>query len=498
MTRAGVYMRQSLDRDNRQEGIDRQRERTRGLADARGWDVVEEYIDNDVSASKPRGVGTAWHRLVNDAKTGRIDVVVAVDQDRLLRGLRDLVTLLDLGVRIATVDGELDLTTADGEFRATLSAGLARFEVRRKSERQLRANEHGRKLGVPPGGRRAFGYTTLAAGAKSTRATRLGADGLEYPAYGHEPYEPEASAVRRGFELLLAGSSIRAIARAWNDSGLTTTQGGPWTPSAVRGLLSNPRYAAQVAPPRASGTASTGHYLGLDDVTPGSWEPLVPLETWLAACAILRDPARRSSPGATRRWLLSGIASCGICGAPMKIGATPKGARVYKCTAANHLARKADDADLYIVGRVIERLTDPDEAGRLKAAMQESAAPDVQGMRAELLAAQQGESNVLSMVASGLTSMAKAEAALRDVRHRIATLEGRMAEAGTSDVLGPWLEADEVAELWDASSLDEQRAVVKALWSSIELASPGKGSRPPRDAAGRMAHTARTILATPA
>lgn len=225
-------MRQSLDRDNRQEGIDRQRERTRALAESRGWPVVEEYIDNDVSASKPRGAGTAWHRLIGDAKSGRIDVVIAVDQDRLLRGLRDLVTLLDLGVRIATVDGELDLTTADGEFRATLSAGLARFEVRRKSERQRRANEHGRKLGVPPGGRRAFGYTPLAAGAKSMRATRLGADGLEYPAYGHEPLEPEASAVRRGYELLLAGSSIRAIARAWNDAGHTTTQGGPWTASA--------------------------------------------------------------------------------------------------------------------------------------------------------------------------------------------------------------------------------------------------------------------------
>lgn len=489
-------MRQSLDRDNRQEGIDRQRERTRALAASRGWELVEEYVDNDVSASKPRGVGTAWHRLVTDAKSGRIDVVIAVDQDRLLRGLKDLVTLLDLGVRIATVDGELDLTTADGEFRATLSAGLARFEVRRKSERQRRANEHGRKLGVPPGGRRAFGYAPLAAGAKSVRATRLGRDGREYPAYGHEPLEPEASAVRRGYDLLLAGSSIRAIARAWAESGLTTTQGGAWTASAVRGLLSNPRYAAQVAPPRSAGSASTGHYLGLDDVVPGSWEPLVPLETWLAACAILRDPARRTSPGAERRWLLSGIASCGVCGAPMKIGATPKGVRVYKCTVASHLSRKAEDADLYVIGRAIERLTSPDESARLRAALDADAAPDVQGMRAELLAAQQGESNVLSMVASGLTSMSKAEAALRDVRNRIAVLEARMAEAGKSDVLGRWLEADEVATLWDASTLDEQRAVVTALWSRIELVSPGKGSRPPRDSAGRMAHAARSVVMT--
>ncbi len=105
MTRAAIYMRQSLDRDNKQEGIARQRERCLEEIRRRAWTPAGEYIDNDVSATKVRGSGTAWHRLITDVKAGRIDVVVAVDQDRLLRGIRDLLTLIELGEKITTVDG---------------------------------------------------------------------------------------------------------------------------------------------------------------------------------------------------------------------------------------------------------------------------------------------------------------------------------------------------------------------------------------------------------
>lgn len=487
MTRAAVYMRQSLDRDNTREGIARQREQCLGLAELRGWQVVTEYIDNDVSASKPRGEGTAWHRLISDAAAGRVELIVAVDQDRLLRSLRDLVTLIELGVKVVTVDGEIDLASADGEFRATMAAGLARFEVRRKSERQQRANTHRRTTGLPPGGRRAFGYTPLARGAGAITATRLGVDGREWPAYGHEPFEPEAGAVRRGFDMLLAGVPLRAIARDWNAAGLTTTAGGQWTSPAVRGVLSNPRYAGLVAPPRSSGAASIPHNLRLGDLPAGSWEPIVSPETWAAARDLLVDPARRSSPGPARRWLLSGLATCGVCGATMK-GGVVRGIRVYRCSKSAHLARKRDDADHYVAEVVIERLSRPDAVDLLA----QRDAPDVDAMRAELRVAQQGEANTLSLVARGLTSMQTAEATLRDVRKRIGELEAAMTDAGKVDVLGPLVTAGDVRAVWESLDVDRQRAIVRALMS-IEMRSPGKGSRAPRDEVGRLAHTAATM-----
>ncbi|MFC7430663.1 MULTISPECIES: recombinase family protein [unclassified Agrococcus] len=489
MTRAALYLRQSLDRENSEEGIRRQRAACASLAELRGWAVVGEYVDNDVSASKPRGPGTAWHRLVNADASTRPDVILAVDLDRLLRTQRDLVTLIDLGIKVVTVDGEVDLATADGEFRATMTTALARFETRRKSERQRRANAHRRLEGrLPAGSKRAFGYTPLMRGAGVVTATRVGADGLSYPAYGHEPLEPEATAVRDGFALLLAGDSVRSIMREWNGRGLTTTTGAPWTAQSVRGVLVNPRYAGLIAPPRLVGAVSQQqHHVGLGDLEAGSWEPLVSPETWAAVRDLLADPARRSNPGRAPKWLLSGIATCGVCGAPMK-GGQVRGIQAYRCSATPHLARKRDDADHLIVERIIHRLSQPDAADLLTA----QDAPDVDRLRGELREVQEGERNVVSMVARGLTSMRAAEATLRDVRRRIADLEARLSDAGRVDVLGSLVSADDVRATWEALGGDRQRAVVRAMLT-IEMHSPGKGSRAPRDPGGRLAHTAATM-----
>jgi site-specific DNA recombinase len=478
-----IYARQSLDVS---EGITRQVLRCTQLIEARGGVLGEVYRDNDTSASKTRGPKTAWGRML----AAEPRPLVAVDLDRLLRGISDLTTIIGTGRKVVTVDGEIDLTTADGEFRATMLAGIARFEVRRKAERQRRANGHRRGLGVPAGGRRAFGYTPLERGAASVTATRLGAGGDEYPAYGHEPFEPEAGAVRRGYDMLLAGATLRSIARAWNDAGLTTTVGHDWEPYAVRGVLSNPRYAALVAPPREGTTATSLHNLGLADLPAGSWEPLVTPETWAAARDLLADPARRSNPGAMPKSLLSGIAVCGVCGAPMKAGVV-RDIQVYRCGLSPHLARKRADADHYITEVVIERLGRPDAADLLA----DRDAPDVNALRAELREAQQGEANVLGMVARGLTSMRAAEASLRDVRKRVGELEGAMSDAGKADVLGPLVTSGDVRAVWQALDSDRQRAVVRALMA-IEMRSPGKGSRAPRDGAGRLAHTAATVALT--
>lgn len=96
------------------------------------------------------------------AAVGRGDFryVVAVDLDRLLRGQADMLALIESGARVVTVDGEIDLATADGEFRATMTAALARFEGRRMSKRQKRANAHRVTQGKPVPGRRRYGYET--------------------------------------------------------------------------------------------------------------------------------------------------------------------------------------------------------------------------------------------------------------------------------------------------------------------------------------------------
>ena len=59
-------------------------------------------------------------------------------------------------------------------------------------------------------------------------------------------------------------------------------------------------------------------------------------------------------------------------------------------------------------------------------------------------------------------------------------------------MLGPLVTAGDVRAVWESLDVDRQRAIVRALMS-IEMRSPGKGSRAPRDEVGRLAHTAATM-----
>ncbi|MBT2531623.1 recombinase family protein [Arthrobacter sp. ISL-48] len=279
MTTAAIYARQSEDV---KEGIANQRKRCRALIEARGWTVAREYQDNDTSAAKERGPGTAWHQMLGDLRHGSLDVVVAVDLDRLLRSTRDLIAITESGARVLTVDGEIDLTTADGEFRATMLAGIARFEVRRKSERQKRANEARTAKGRPVPGRRRFGYET---------------DGIT-------PRESEAVAVRRMFDHVATGGSVRSLAMTLSAEGYTTVTGRPWTAVRVRDVLLNPHYAGKVT--------YLGEVIASDVVTPIVEESLAS-----EVAAILRDPSRTTSPGPKPKHLLSGLSNCGVCGAPI-------------------------------------------------------------------------------------------------------------------------------------------------------------------------------------
>ncbi|MGM7677590.1 recombinase family protein [Microbacterium sp. A94] len=295
--RAAVYVRQSI---SNSEGIDRQLIRCQALIDARGWQLTEIYTDNDVSASKVRGEGTAWARMLADAHRGAFDVVVAVDLDRLLRQVRDLTALIDTGAKVLTVDGEVDLTTADGEFRATMLAGIARFEVRRKSERHRRANDARAAKGFPNGRARTFGFE----------------DGNLLP------FEPEASLIRTGVQTILDGGSVRSIAAAWNVAGSTTVRGNVWRNVEVRATLMRERNAGILM---VKGVEQEQSQI----------QPIVPREEWEAMRAILTDPKRLIAGRPTGQRWLSGVMEC-TCGAPLHVSTSwsqGKGQPGYACSA---------------------------------------------------------------------------------------------------------------------------------------------------------------------
>lgn len=317
LNRAAIYARQSL---SLADGIERQVERCRKLCQDRGWDVVRVYEDNEVSASKARAKGTAWATMLEDISRGGFDVVVAVDVDRLLRQVVDLTLLTETGIRVLTVDGEIDLTTADGQFRATMLASIAQFETRRKSERQLRANEARSAAGRPVPTRRRYGYET---------------DGCT-------PREQEAKEVRRLFQEFREGASLRSLALDMRDREVSPGGGRGWPLNRVRWILNSPFYGGQTL---HLGQVSDSPYI----------VPIVSKEAALEVRAILADPSRRTSPGNTVRHELSGLIKCGVCDAHLSF------MNSYLCSkATNHVSIRKDKIEPLVMWRVHQWITDMD------------------------------------------------------------------------------------------------------------------------------------------
>src|SRR5918995_2992170 len=162
MVRAGVYARISSDRDGDNLAISRQLVDCEQLADRRRWTVVERYLDSDISAYSGKR-RPEYLRMLDDIEAGAVQAVVVYHADRLHRHPRELEDFIDLCQRtktkIATVSGDLDLSTHEGQLLARITGAVARKESDDKSRRIRRKHEELATAGkISGGGTRPFGF----------------------------------------------------------------------------------------------------------------------------------------------------------------------------------------------------------------------------------------------------------------------------------------------------------------------------------------------------
>jgi site-specific DNA recombinase len=347
-----VYLRQSLDREDNQLAIGRQRQACLDLIRRKGWDTgsVAEYSDNDRSASK--GTRPEYQQLLADIESGAVGAVVTYHIDRLTRQpmeLEQFMLLTDRNrVRLATVTGDIDLSTDDGQCMARMLGAFAAKEVARKSARQKIANRqrahNGKAWNV-----RTFGYD------------------------GNELVQVEADAIRQACNDLLSGTSLYAIAKRWNAAGLPTTKGALWNGSTVRQVLTRARNAG-LAVYDVHGSQRPGQTLkqridaSIIDDAKVSWPAIVDRDTFDAVLSHLSNPARHTGKSHSNLFLLSGIAYCGLCGGKMGTGLrrTKTGAKrpVYQCKnfGCMKVVRDLTRTDELVVGVVTKRLARRDAA----------------------------------------------------------------------------------------------------------------------------------------
>ena len=431
--RAAAYIRISRDHTGQQFGVGTQRDRINALVQARGWTLAEEYVDNSVSASKARGKGTEWARMLAAAERKEFDMIVAVDLDRLLRQTKDLVTLIETGAKIVTVDGELDLSSASGEFQATVLTGIARFEVRRKAERTKRANQRRREQGIPITSSRVLGFTQ---------------DGMNI-------VEDEAEAVREAFDAFHAGVSAGQIARDLNAKGYRTSKGRLFGFESVRYLLTSARYAGLIR----------HHDTG--DTYPGNFPAIVPEDSWRAAVERFNDPSRKHPVGNTPRWLLSGLAVCGKCGEQSIECTGSQYGPVYRCKK-RHLSRRAEPVEELVNAVIIARLSRPDAATLF--------APDddvdVDQLRKDRAVVQSRLDGLAALFADGALSADSVRSTSAELRRKLNDIDTRL-NASHDSLVSNIASADDVEDAWMSLDLERKRLVLDALMTVTILPTTG-------------------------
>ncbi len=133
-----------------------QLEGVREYAALRGFEVVEEYVDEAISGAKAKR--PALDRLLEDAHRRRFDAVLVWKLDRLGRSLSHLIRLVEtfgsLGVDLVSLnDPGLDTTAPSGRLIFHVMGAVAEFErdlIRERTRAGIAsARRRGKRLGRP-------------------------------------------------------------------------------------------------------------------------------------------------------------------------------------------------------------------------------------------------------------------------------------------------------------------------------------------------------------
>jgi DNA invertase Pin-like site-specific DNA recombinase len=446
--RAGIYAGISSDRDGDNLAVSRQLADCGQLAERNGWQVVERYVDSEISAysGKPR---PEYARMLDEIEGGVVEAVLVYHADRLHRHPRELEDFIDLcqrhRIKLATVTGEIDLSTGDGQLIARIQGAVARKESDDKSRRIRRKHEELAQAGrLSGGGTRPFGFEA------DRRTIR----------------PQEAAIIRECARRALAGDSLRALCLDLNDRGVPTVTGTPWRSQTLKRILVSARISGQ-----------REHHREI--VAKGEWPAIIsPAETQRLR-AKLNDPDRRTNRSA-RRYLLASLLRCHHCGSKLVSRPRDDGARRYVCASGPNFGGcgkttiMAETLEQYVVEAVLHRLDSPE----LPRALNGSASADPAGeeWQAEVERAQAQLDELAQMWAEREITRGEWVTARAPIEKRLDTAKRRLAAINRTTELTPHLgNAQELREQWQTMTLTRQKQIVGALLQHVVVGAGRRG-----------------------
>jgi site-specific DNA recombinase len=362
---AAIYARKSTDQSgvsDEQRSVARQVEHARSCAARKGWRVLDEhvYIDDGISGAEfERRPGLQRLRAALRPRPA-FSVLIVSEQSRLSRDTADTLQLLKelarAGVRVFAYqeDRAISLETPSDTLVTTINAWKDAEGRREASVRTHDALARKARAAHVTGGR-VFGYRNVDVFA--------GVDAHGRPQRSHvtrEIREDEAAVVQRIFDLCAAGYGVKRIAAQLNETAAPCPRAqrqrlDGWAASSVRTVLFRTLYRGVVTWNRTKKRNAFGQ-VQQRPRDPRDWVQVDVAERrivsdvlWQAAHDRLERARQnylagtqgkawgRPVTGTAAKYLLTGIARCGVCGAGLTVRSRAHGAgRSFRYVCATH------------------------------------------------------------------------------------------------------------------------------------------------------------------
>ncbi|MFD5838175.1 recombinase family protein [Streptomyces collinus] len=253
----------------------------------------------------------------------------------------NLARIENVGGELISATEDVDAKTAVGRFTRGMLLEVAAFESDRAGEQWKETHELRRRLGLPSGGGKRFGYVW------HPRRLPDGHGGWTVQEERYELLPDQAELINDAYHDYVKGTvGFRPIAARWNALGVRNARGSLWADQTVRGYL-DAGFAAGLLhvhnpeaicgdPPRCR---KPDHYTYLA----AEHESVIDGDVWDKYRDMRDSRARTPRRSLAPVYPLSGLVWCGECGSKAHImsGHGERG-RAYRCLARS---RRAVDHD---------------------------------------------------------------------------------------------------------------------------------------------------------
>lgn len=354
--RIGGYIRVSTEKQVMGYSIEGQITQIEQYCQFNGYELVDIYADRGISGKSMNR--PELHRMLNDAKNGKLDCVMVYKTNRLARNTSDLLTIVEelhrQNVEFFSLSERMEVKNSTGKLMLQILAIFSEFE-RNTILENIYTGQRQRALEGYYQGNLPLGYNNIPDNKKELMIN-----------------QHEANIVKYIFESYAKGHGYRKIANALNHKGYVTKKGNPFSISAVTYILSNPFYIGKIQFAKYKDW-NDKRRKGLNDkpvIAEGKHTPIISQSLWDKVQARKKQVSKKPQVHGKGTNLLTGIIACPQCSASMSASitvntlkdGTKKRIRYYSCSNFRNKGSKvcsansvrADVIEKYVMDQILE------------------------------------------------------------------------------------------------------------------------------------------------